>query len=296
MAKTNANAPAAPVGPWRSGRPSFKAFYPEIIFLTIVTIAFIALAARLSCAGAKPKSENAEPTPVSSATLFSTEQAFAQDASLDALLPIEEETTASQADEDASAPSADFVEPVEAQTETEAETVATLPSEAETNDVAPQTAKNGASAKILAIWIVCLAIPALLWIWRAWNWLVAVYGVKFEIRCDADNPKATTFLVTRGIFNKKTDSLHIAQVKDIQSSQTFIQKYFQGGVGTIRLFTQDLTDGVLTMKNMEDPSRVFNALDELRRRYWALGGIGGMGGRAENEVEMGNVEGINDAM
>ena len=84
MAKKNANVPAAPVGPWRSGRPSFKAFYPEIILLTIVTIAFIALAARLSCSGAKPKSENAEPTPVSSATLFLTEQAFAQDVSLDA--------------------------------------------------------------------------------------------------------------------------------------------------------------------------------------------------------------------
>ena len=293
MAKTNANAPAAPVGPWRSGRPSFKAFYPEIIFLTIVTIAFIALAARLSfnCSGTKPTSVNAEPTPVSSATLFLTEQAFAQDASLDAPLPTEA-TPAVQADENVIAPIADLGEPVEA------ENVATTPNEAETTDAASQTKKSEVSSRTrtLAIWIVCLGIPALLWIWRAWNWLVAIYGVKFEIRCDADNPKATTFLVTRGIFNKKTDSLHIAQVKDIQCSQTFFQKYFQGGVGTISLFTQDLTDGILTMKNMEEPSRVFNALDELRRRYWALGGIGGMGGRAESEAEMENVEGMSDAM
>lgn len=296
MTKTNANAPAAPAGPWRSGRPSFKAFYPEIILLTIVTIAFIALAARLSCSGAKPKSENAEPTPVSSATLFLTEQAFAQDVSLDAALPTEE-TSAPQADENAIAPSGDLGAPVETSApQAEPETVATLPSEAETNGAASQTAKSGASAKILAIWIVCLAIPALLWIWRAWNWIVAVYGVRFEIRCDADNPKATTFLVTRGIFNKKTDSLHIAQVKDIQSSQTFFQKYFQGGVGTISLFTQDLTDGILKMENMEDPSRVFNALDELRRRYWALGGFGGIGGQGESSSEMENVEGMNDAM
>jgi hypothetical protein len=34
----------------------------------------------------------------------------------------------------------------------------------------------------------------------------------------------------------------------------------------------------------------------LRRRYWALGGIGGMGGRAESEAEMENVEGMSDAM
>ena len=298
MAKTNANASAAPAGPWRSGRPSFKAFYPEIVFLTIVTIAFIALAAKLSCSGTKPKSENAEPTPVSTATFSPTSQAFAQDASLDAP-ETPEETPANEAADAA---------PVDGLSEETAEVPAELgavaneapvaATEAEETSVAPaadvatQPTKSAKSAKILAIWGVCLAIPALLWIWRAWNWLVAVYGVKFEIRCDSDNPKATTILVTRGIFNKKTDSMHIAQIKDIQSSQTFFQKYFQGGVGTIRLFTQDLTDGILLMKNMEEPSRVFNALDELRRRYWALGGFGGVG-RADGAE---NIEQMNDAM
>lgn len=280
MAKTNANAPAAPVGPWREGRPSFKAFYPEIIFLMIVTIAFIALAMKLSCSGTTPKSENAEPTPVSTATLFLTEQAFAQDASLDAPETTAETTANQSAD---AAPVDNLGAEPAASTETPAE------------PVAPRTEKSGLSARILTIWGVCLAIPAFLWIWRAWNWICAVYGVKFEIRCDVDNPKATTILVTRGIFNKKTDSMHIAQVKDIQSSQTFFQKYFQGGVGTIRLFTQDLTDGVLLMKNMEEPSRVFNALDELRRRYWALGGIGGVGSRLDGSGLEHN-DGLGDAM
>lgn len=297
--KTNANAKASAAsdGPWRKGSPSFKAFYPEIIFLTIVTIAFIALAARLSCSEMKAKSEKAAPTPVSTAPFVLTSQAFAQDASLDAT-EATEETLANQADESAVAPSADLG-PVEAVApEAETNVAASTPSETQTeaaaqaDPVAPKATQSGVSAKILAIWIVCLAIPALLWIWRAWKWIVAVYGVKFEIRCDSDNPKATTILVTRGIFNKKTDSMHIAQVKDIQSSQTFFQKYFQGGVGTIRLFTQDLTDGILKMENMENPSRVFNALDELRRRYWALGGFGGrMDGAA-----MDNSEGMSDAM
>ncbi len=263
MAKTNANAPA---GPWREGRPSFKAFYPEIIILTIVTIAFIALAARLSCAGTKPKSENAEPTPVTSATLFSTPQAFAQDASLDAPQPTEE----APASDEAVAP-IDDLGSLDAEPTAE---VAETPAPVETAETAaPQKAKSGLPAKILAIWIVCLGIPALLWIWRAWRWICAVYGVKFEIRCDDDNPKATTFLVTRGIFNKKTDSLHIAQIKDIQSSQSLWQKYFQGGVGTIRLTTSDVSDPVLEMKGMDEPSRVFNALDSLRRHYWGRGGM-----------------------
>jgi len=292
MAKTNANASAAPVGPWREGRPSFKAFYPEIVFLTIVTIGFIALAARLSCSGTKPVSEESAPKPVSTATLFSTPQAFAQDAALDAS-PATEATTASQADENDVAPSND-IDALGETSASEAETNAdaSSSSEAEAKNVAPRSAKSGASAKIFAIWGVCLAIPAFLWIWRAWRWIVAVYGVWYEIRCDSDNPKATTILVTRGIFNKKTDSMHIAQVKDIQCSQTLFQKYFQGGVGTIVLFTQDLTDGVLKMENMEDPNRVFNALDELRRRYWALGGFGGRMEGGETD----NIESVSDAM
>ncbi|MBR4833573.1 MAG: PH domain-containing protein [Thermoguttaceae bacterium] len=267
MAKTNANAPA---GPWREGRPSFKAFYPEIVFLTIVTIAFIALAARLSCSETKPTAENAEPTPVSSATLFSAPQAFAQEVSLDAPVAAEE-TLAPQTDDVSAASGADLNASVAAPTEDVVETPA--PVEETVEPAAPQKAKSALPARILAIWGVCLGIPALLWIWRAWNWLVAVYGVRFEIRCDADNPKATTFLVTRGIFNKKTDSLHIAQIKDIQSLQSLWQKYFQGGVGTIRLTTSDVSDPVLEMKHMDEPSRVFNALDALRRHYWGRGGM-----------------------
>ncbi|MBQ8362959.1 MAG: PH domain-containing protein, partial [Thermoguttaceae bacterium] len=177
--------------------------------------------------------------------------------------------------------------------EPEAEAAAT-PVEPTKDASSPAEAKKSGSLKFYFIWGFCLLIPAALWGWRAFVWLTSVYGVFYEIRTDADNPKATTILVRRGIINKKTDSMHIAQVKDIQSTQSIWQKYFQGGVGTIRLFTKDLTDGVLVMKNMEEPSRVFNALDELRRRYWALGGIGGFNGQAGNGVEADELDGVDD--
>ncbi len=270
--------------PWRKGRPSFKAFYPELILLTVITIAFIALGARLSCADVKktPSPEAAPPT-VSSATPFLTAEAFAQDGSIDAAAtPVEPEADA------AATPVEPEAEAAATPVEPEAEAAAT-PVEPEAE------AKKSGSLKFYFIWGFCLLIPAALWIWRAFVWLTAVYGVFYEIRTDADNPKATTILVRRGIINKKTDSMHIAQVKDIQSTQSIWQKYFQGGVGTIRLFTKDLTDGVLVMKNMEEPSRVFNALDELRRRYWALGGIGGFNGQAGNGVEADELDAIEDA-
>jgi len=321
MAKTTEKANAERrEEPWRKGRPSFKAFYPELILLTAITIAFIALGARLSCAEAKkaPSSEAVPPT-VSSATPFPTSQAFAQDASLDAAatpvepeaesaaIPVEPEAEAAATPgeseaEAAATPGESEAESAATPVEPEAESAA-IPVEPEAESAAtpgepakgaPESAeaKKSGSLKFYFIWGFCLLIPAALWVWRAFVWLTSVYGVFYEIRTDEDNPKATTILVRRGIINKKTDSMHIAQVKDIQSTQSLWQKYFQGGVGTIRLFTKDLTDGVLTMKNMEEPSRVFNALDELRRRYWALGGIGGFNGQAGNGVEADGVDDV----
>ena len=82
MTKTNEN-PEARQKPWREGRPSFKAFYPECIWLTVLTFACIAMAFRCSCAASKvDRAENAPPA-VTSAAPWWEAQAFAQDLSLD---------------------------------------------------------------------------------------------------------------------------------------------------------------------------------------------------------------------
>ncbi len=223
-----AAAPAQPVGPWREGRPSFKAFRPEVFLLTILTIACFAFAVKWSL----PASKAAAPeTSAPAATATATE----------------------------SAPEAAEAAPA-AESAPEAAAPANAP-------------KSKSAANVLWIWVGCLIVPALLWIVRGWAWICAVYGVKYKLVCDLDNPKASTFLIIRGIFNKKTDSLHIAQIKDISSSQTLFQKYLQGGVGTITFHTSDVTDSVVSMKNMDEPSRVFNAFDELRRHYWGRGGM-----------------------
>ena len=127
-------------------------------------------------------------------------------------------------------------------------------------------------------------------IWRGCVWIYRIYGIRYEIRSDPDNPKATTFLITRGVFNKSTDSLHIGQITDIQSSQSLIQKYLKGGVGTITLFSKDVTDPQIPMKDMDEPSRVFNAFDELRRHYWGRGGMqlnSGAGGDIDSAENLG---------
>ena len=284
-----------PTGEWRQGRPSFKAFYPEFFLLALVTIAFMALAMKLSCNELKKAKSAASSEAASVETtcvplIFELQRAYAQDSSIDAL----------EIAEDAAADVAQAKPIVEAKPVVEENTVEIVPDPVEIapEPVASETtpaATHSASlsqtwSKILWIWIICMLAPLALWIWRAWAWICAVYGVHYEIKVDPDNIRASTFLTTRGIFNKKTDLMHIGAIKDIQSSQSFFQKYFRGGVGTITLFTKDLTDGKVVMENMPEPSRVFSSLDALRRHYWGRGGFNTLGGDyPEGDGDMGDI-------
>ena len=273
---------ATPNGPWRAGRPSFKAFYPEIFLLTLITIAFIAIAVKLSCSTIRKArgNENNRPAALRLDAPLLAPLAFAQDESIDkAAEPATAESNVDVSEnvaQEATAAPAQEVEPV-----ADVVSATNVPETKATKQDAKKT-RNGESpwAKVVWIWIVCLIVPVILWIWRGVVWVCAVFGIYYELRVDPDNPRATTFLTTHGIFNKKTDSLHIGSIKDIQSRQSFFQKYFMGGVGTIILFTNDLTSDKVEMKNMADPSRVFNAFDTLRRHFWSRGGMqlhGGVG-------------------
>ena len=305
--------------PWRSGRPSIKAYYPEMFVLGIITIACIALGAKCSCSVIK-NAKDAKPAEVTASAAdcaFLASCAFAQDASLDELAgaaqepaaeepalelpaeePVAEEPAAEEpvAAEEPAAPEA----PVEAEpvaVEPVAETASQTPAEP---TAAPENAKKKGwfanlfnfqtGTKVALIWIGCMIVPLILWVWRGCVWIYRIYGIRYEIRSDPDNPKATTFLITRGVFNKSTDSLHIGQITDIQSSQSLIQKYLKGGVGTITLFSKDVTDPQIPMKDMDEPSRVFNAFDELRRHYWGRGGMqlnSGAGGDIDSAENLG---------
>ena len=261
--------------PWRAGRPSFKAFYPEIFLLTLITIAFVAIAVKLSCSTIRKAKGAAsdKPAAVSLDAPLLAPLAFAQDASIDEAAPAPAADEPAPVAEDAAPAPADA--PAPEQTNDEVTPVSDVPLPPATSEPAPdkKTKSESPWTKVVWIWVVCLIVPVILWVWRGVLWICAVWGVYYELRVDPDNPRATTFLTTHGILNKKTDSLHIGSIKDIQSHQTFFQKYFMGGVGTIILFTNDLTDGKVEMKNMPEPSRIFNALDSLRRNYWSRGGM-----------------------
>ena len=271
---------ATPSGPWRAGRPSFKAFYPEIFILTLITIAFIAIAIKLSCSTLRNARNGADNTPTAlqfDAPLLAP-IAYAQDDPISQ--PTTEDTSATSAEV---APEGKPAASVANPGSVEIEPVSTVVPSAEKSGNKVSKKSESPWVRIIWIWVVCLIVPTILWIWRGIVWICAVFGIYYELRVDPDNPRATTFLTTRGILNKETNSLHIGSIKDIQSSQSFLQKYFMGGVGTIVLLTTDVTDSRVEMKNMADPSRVFNALDTLRRHFWSRGGMQLHGGAGDED-------------
>ena len=324
MENTNKNTakPAASAGPWRSGRPSRKAFYPYWFLVAIVWIAFIVLGARCSCDALKskkavPKEEQpvAETSSVSCDFALLTSRAYAQDASIDELPAAEEPAAEETVVEEPAAEEAAVEEPVaeEAVVEEPAAEEAAVEESVAEEAVAeeavveePTAAAPAAPQKsvwykfstwslkyqLTTIWALCLTIPILLTCWVLFKMICKIYGIRYEIRTDEDNPNATSFLITRGILNKSTDTMHIGDIKDIKSEQSFVQKYFKGGVGTIVLYTKDLTDGVVRMEDMDDPSRVLNAFDSLRRRFWSRGGMQLGSGTANVDGDLSGVEEI----
>jgi hypothetical protein len=309
MENTNKNTakPAASAGPWRSGRPSRKAFYPYWFLVAIVWIAFIVLGARCSCDALKskkavPKEEQpvAETTSVSCDFAFLTSRAYAQDASIDELPSAEELAAEETAVEEPAAEEAAVEEPAaeEAAVEESVAEEAVVEEPAAAAPAAPQKSvwykfsTWSLKYQLTTIWALCLTIPILLTCWVLFKMICKIYGIRYEIRTDEDNPNATSFLITRGILNKSTDTMHIGDIKDIKSEQSFVQKYFKGGVGTIVLYTKDLTDGVVRMEDMDDPSRVLNAFDSLRRRFWSRGGMQLGSGTANVDGDLSGVEEI----
>ena len=121
MENTNKNTakPAASAGPWRSGRPSRKAFYPYWFLVAIVWIAFIVLGARCSCDALKSKKAVlkeeqpvAETSSVSCDFALLTSRAYAQDASIDELPAAEEPAAEETVVEEPAAEEAAVEEPV----------------------------------------------------------------------------------------------------------------------------------------------------------------------------------------
>lgn len=119
-------------------------------------------------------------------------------------------------------------------------------------------------------WSICLGVPAILWIWLE----SVVWYRSYTIRYHLEEDKLVT---ENGFLNHVKDSTLIAQINDIKISQTLWDKLVNGGVGTVTLFTTDVTDPELKLRGLEEPHKAFETIDYLRKEYVRKRGIKSFG-------------------
>lgn len=72
--------------------------------------------------------------------------------------------------------------------------------------------------------------------------------------------KITTRLIEReqGIIFRRIDALDLARVKDVELSQSLLQR--MAGIGTIEVFSTDKTDPVMFIESLPNPRPVYEKL------------------------------------
>ena len=109
------------------------------------------------------------------------------------------------------------------------------------------------------VWSFCLGIPAILWIWLE----AVVFYRSYTIRYNLEQDKLVT---ESGLLNHVQHSTLIAQINDIKFSQTLWDKLVNGGIGTVTLYTSDITDPELKLLALEKPQDAFETLEYVRKR------------------------------
>ena len=70
----------------------------------------------------------------------------------------------------------------------------------------------------------------------------------------------TKLFVKTGVLSTHIDEINLYRIYDIQISQTLGQKIF--GVGTITLYSKDVTSSVASIMNIKNPYNIRNLLAE----------------------------------
>lgn len=68
-------------------------------------------------------------------------------------------------------------------------------------------------------------------------------------------------LITKGLMNTKEDEILLYKILDMQYSSSFFQKMF--GLGTVKLFSQDVTNPELEIKNIKHSRDFRDKLSDL---------------------------------
>ncbi|MDR0336367.1 MAG: PH domain-containing protein [Planctomycetaceae bacterium] len=71
--------------------------------------------------------------------------------------------------------------------------------------------------------------------------------------------------IYQGFFTKKSDSMELVYIEDVQLIQTFVDRLLNGGVGRLTIFSSsDKTHSQLIVTGIDNPQLIFEKIDTAR--------------------------------
>lgn len=109
------------------------------------------------------------------------------------------------------------------------------------------------------VWGLLLLLPALLLCYLSCVYIYRVWTISYRLT-------EHRFYHEEGFFNRVRDVIEIIDVDDLKLEQSLIDRLINGGVGTVIIESNDATHPKLPLYGLENPEKVFDAIDEARRK------------------------------
>jgi len=109
------------------------------------------------------------------------------------------------------------------------------------------------------IWGLLAAVPAIVWCWVGCIYVYRVWTIKYRLA-------VYRFYHEEGIFRRIKDVIEVIDIDDLSLERTLWDRIVNGGVGTVIIKSSDSSNPVLKLHGLEEPERVFETIDEVRRK------------------------------
>lgn len=120
---------------------------------------------------------------------------------------------------------------------------------------------------VFSVWMVLMVVALFLW----GHFLCVYFYRTLTIRYRLTEHRLEYI---QGLFTKSIDPMELLYIDDIKVEQTIWDRFLNGGVGTITIFSKvDKTDSVLKLRGVEDPYKVYELIDKARCQVRAKRGF-----------------------
>jgi hypothetical protein len=109
------------------------------------------------------------------------------------------------------------------------------------------------------VWGLLMVVPVALWVWIACAFIYRTMTIKYRLA-------VYRFYHQEGIFRQVKNVIEVIDISDMKLEKTLWDKLINGGVGTVIIESSDDSDPVLKLRGLAEPDRVFDSIDEARRK------------------------------